>query len=426
LDLDVIQLPAGPSRVLLVDDEPGILAAAHHLLQPEGYELYEAVHPHQGLELLRQASMAVILSDQRLPELSGLEFLAQAKQLQPNASRVLMTAYSDADTLVAAINTGEIFRFLAKPWRREELLATVRNAAQRYELLCRNLALQANTAAANVKLGELNAELQKRVAEGLKQNEQLTRLNAALEHNLQSSVELCFKMLLTFDPSLGMHGKRVAELCHALAENLALPAEQCQVLKFSALLHDVGLVGMEHNLIKLWQQWPRSLSQTQRELIQCHPARGQELVGFMDHLAPVGKVIRAHHERYDGSGYPDGSKGAQIPWLGRLLAVAVAYIESNQPPEQALQILVQGSGTAYDPEAVRFLMHSLPGRAAPPSQEELLLDELRPGMVLASGVYAANGLLLMPQGQQLSETQISKLWNHHRVDPIKHTLLVYR
>lgn len=423
---EFIELPAGPNRLLMVDDDETILGAMKQILSREGYEVIVSTRPTAALEILSQTPMGVILSDQRMPELTGLEFLAKAKTIQPTASRVLTTAYLDPDTIIAAINTGEIFRFLVKPWKREELIATVRNASQRYELICRNHALQANTLAVNEKLAGLNEELRKQVAREAEQNQQLASLNTALHQNLRKSVELCLKMMQTFYPSLGNRARRVAELCKHMADDLQLPADERQVLEISALLHDVGLVGVPRDLIKTWQHSPGSLTQAERDLVQRHPLWGQELVGFMDHLEPVGKVIRAHHERFDGTGFPDGLSEDRIPWLGRLLAVAVGYAENNSPPQAALQAMEFGSGSAYDPEAVRLFLRCRPGAVPSRLEQELLLAELRPEMVLAKGVYAANGLLLMPEGQRLNASHIDKLWNHHRVNPIRHKLLVYR
>jgi hypothetical protein len=145
----------------------------------------------------------------------------------------------------------------------------------------------------------------------------------------------------------------------------------------------------------------------------------------MNPLADVGTVIRGHHERYDGTGFPDQLAGEDIPWLARLLAVAVSYAASNYEGEAAIEAIRLGSGEAFDPDAVRAFLRSLPQAAVPRREREVLLSELRPGMVLAKGIYTANGMLLIPEGLQLSEPFINKLRNHNRVNPITQTLLVY-
>jgi response regulator RpfG family c-di-GMP phosphodiesterase len=277
----------------------------------------------------------------------------------------------------------------------------------------------------NEKLGRLNDSLQRQVEREAEQNQQLEKLNQALQQNLQRSVELCFKTMQTFYPMLGTQSRRACELCDSFAESLGLPREDQEILHISALLHDIGLVGISRTLIKQWQRSPKSLSDAERRLIMQHPILGQDLVGFIDNLEAVGTLIRAHHERFDGTGYPDQLAGDAIPRLARLLAVAVSYAESPLSEEETVQAIKRGSGSAFDPEAVRLFLRCHPNAASPRGQRQVLLAELRPGMVLARAIYTANGLLLFPEGQVLTTQYIDKLLNHHRVNPINQSLLVY-
>jgi response regulator RpfG family c-di-GMP phosphodiesterase len=412
-------------RILVVDDEEIVLVALRETLRREGYQVDTTVDAVQALEMVRQEQYAVIITDQMMPLLSGLEFLGQVKQIQPDATRILITAVLSLSTVIDAINKGEIYRFIVKPWLREELLATVRNAVQRYELLLRNAVLQATTLSMNEQLASVNRSLEEQVARGVEQNRRLNELNAAMAGNLSHSVDLCLNVMQTFYPVLGQRARRTYAISRAMAENLGLRPEDSQVLEYSSLLHDVGLVGVPRNLIKKWQESPDGLTTAERILIQHHPVLGEELVRFMHHLEPVGRLIRSHHERYDGSGYPDGLSGEAIPRLGRLLAVAVAFAEGTGSDADTLDHIRHRSGTAFDPDAVRLLLRCQPRAALPRKEREVLLSELEPGMMVAKGIYTANGMLLMPEGQTLSAAAIEKLHNHHRVNPISQTLLVY-
>jgi response regulator RpfG family c-di-GMP phosphodiesterase len=412
-------------RILVVDDEEIVMVALRETLTRVGYRVATALNPAPALEMMKTESFSVIISDHQMPGMTGLEFLLRAKQLQPDATRILITAVLSLDTVIDAINKGEIYRFIVKPWLREELLATVKNAVQRFELICRNAVLQAATLAMNEKLAGLNRSLEEQIARVAEQNKQLAQLNQSLEHNLQRSIELCLRIMQTFYPMLGAQTRRVYQVCKAIGETLDLPPDQRQVLEISAWLHDVGLLGVPRRLIRRWQQHPGSLDEAERAIIQQHPALGEELASFAHNLQAVGAVIRSHHERFDGHGYPDRLAGDNIPWLGRLLAVAVGYASSDRPPEDAVEAVKTASGTAYDPDAVRAFLRAIPKAAIPRKEREVLLSELRPGMVLAKGIYTANGLLLIPEGQQLSATTIDKLLNHNRINPISQSLIVY-
>ena len=209
-----------------------------------------------------------------------------------------------------------------------------------------------------------------------------------------------------------------------MAASLNLPPAQRQVLDIAALLHDIGLIEVPREVILKWRETPELLNDAERGQIEHHPVLGQELVDFVDHLEEVGRTIRAHHERFDGAGYPDRLQEESIPWLARLLSVAVAY--ATYPHEAtASEFIKANSGSAFDPDAVRAFFRSLPHATLPRRHKEVLLSELRPGMVLAQGIYASSGLLLVSEGQSLNEPYIEKLRNHDRVNPIANSLIVY-
>jgi response regulator RpfG family c-di-GMP phosphodiesterase len=412
----VVTTPPESKRILVVDDEAIILAALRETLRLEDYEVSAFENPLEALPVIQTTPFSVILTDQQMPGMSGLEFLNRAKELQPNATRILITGVVNLGTVVEAINQGEVYRFIIKPWLREELLVTVRNAVHRYELIVRNDALQAQTAA-------MNDQLKGQLEQLNEQNHRLDNLLETLRENLDRSVQLCLKLIETYSPSLGQQARRVSGLCQAMAESLNLAPEHRQVLEISSRLYDIGLVGVPREVIRKWQQTPSALGPDARALVELHPVLGQELVSFVAGLGAVGETIRAHHERFDGTGYPDKLSADQIPWLARLLAVAVAYAEASD--EKARDYIAANQGSAFDPEAVRIFLRCLPKAEVSRPQREVLIAELQAGMVVAQGIYTSNGMLLIPEGHKLSEPQIQFLRNHHRISPITQALLVY-
>jgi response regulator RpfG family c-di-GMP phosphodiesterase len=277
----------------------------------------------------------------------------------------------------------------------------------------------------NMQLVELNQSLEEQVKLVARQNQQLARMNQTLEQNLLRSMELSLHAAQTFYPTLGHQGHRVAQLCRPMAQVAGLTAEDRRALESAALLHDIGLVGAPRSLIRRWQENPQALNRAERALIEQHPVLGQELSAFGNGLEPVGVLIRVHHERVDGTGYPDKLPGDKIPWLGRLLAVAVAFAASKLVRDDAVEEIKMQANTAFDPDAVRVFLRALPQVHAPRGEKQVPLSELRPGMVLARGIYTPNGLLVAPEGQQLNPTYIEKLLNLDRIQPINQSLVVY-
>jgi response regulator RpfG family c-di-GMP phosphodiesterase len=414
-----------PATILIVDDEPVVLNALKFTLEREGFHIVACTSPLKALAILADRDFAVIISDQRMPEMMGLDFLVESRRLRPHTSRILITAVLALPTIVDAINKGEIFRFVAKPWLREELIATVRNAVQRHDLVTHNEALTAETQKLNAQLREANAALEAKVHDLEQQKLRLDAANRDLAASYENSLELCRRILTTYDPILGGQAKAVVEFATQMAATENFTDAERHALRTAAWLCDLGLIGMPRELMRAFRTQPDQLTERERNMVHNHPLYGQTLAALVDNRAEVGEVIRAHHERYDGRGYPDGLAGEAIPWAARCLAVAVGFVESGLSKTAAIDSLLAKSGSEFDPEAVRLFLKVSNLVQLPKQVREIMLHELEPGMVLANGIYSPHGLLLIGEGQSLSPATISKIRNHNQVTPISQRLLVY-
>lgn len=419
-------MSSAKASILIVDDEPDILDALREQLSWEGYEVTACSNGAEALNALERRSFSVIISDQRMPGMCGLELMGHARKLHPNASRVLLTGVLSLDTLVSAINQGEIFRFIAKPWMRAELLATVDNAIQRQSLLEANEHLIKNTEKLNRQLVHANAQLQIQVNELTAQKEQIDDAHDALNANFEHSLGLCYRIINTFDPLLGKQTKAVVDLCRQMAHMDDFTPEEKHVLITSAWLHDIGLIGLNRELVHRFFHKPEECSSNDHALLREHPIYGQALAAFVDRLSSVGVTIRAHHERFDGTGYPDGLAGTAIPWTARCLAVAVAFVQPGMPRGSALQSILEQSGTAFDPEAIRVFLKTTHRTEVPRQVREISVEELRPGMLIARGIYVPSGMLLIAEGQELTPEAVAKLKSNAFARQQISEVLVYR
>jgi response regulator RpfG family c-di-GMP phosphodiesterase len=423
-----ITLPSGdPNRpeILIVDDETIVLTALKLTLEREGFQIVTCSSPLKALTILEQRDFAVIVSDQRMPEMLGLDFLVESRRIRPNASRILITAVLELPTLIEAINRGEIFRFIAKPWLREELIATVRNAFQRHDLVRHNSSLQKETLELNARLREANETLEARIRDLERQRHQLDAANHELAASYENSIELCRRILTTYDPILGGQAKLLVEFASQMGATDRFTAGERHALRSAAWLCDLGLIGVPREMLRAFRGNLDHLTERERGMLHNHPIYSQTLAGLVDSQVEVGEVIRAHHERFDGRGYPDGLAGDAIPWPARCLAVAVGFVESGLAKNAAIDNILARSGSAYDPEAVRLFLKISNLVQLPRQVREITMHELEPGMILANGIYSPHGLLLIGEGQSLNPGVISKIRSHNQITPISQRLLVY-
>ena len=411
--------------VLSVDDDPLILKVLEDLVTRAGYQFVGTASPEEALKLAVERKFAVIIADHNMPEMMGAELLSRFAQIQPSASRILITGIKSLDVVTAAVNSGEIFRFVTKPWISAEMVATLHNAVQRCDLIESNTALEKTTKELNQRLSEANAQLEKQVKLLESSKREIDSSHEALKTNFSRSLELCHRILTTFNPLLGEQADAAARICATMADTHYFNDEQKHVLDVSARLFDIGLTAVPPGFMGAVQSNAEDMPPELKTVFLNHTIHGQTLASFVDLLKPVGDTIRAHHERFDGKGFPDGLAGEMIPWTARCLAVVVYYVTCGLPHEQAVDRILEQSGSAFDPDAVRLFLRCAQASLLPRLVREVMVDELDVGMQLASGIYSPTGVLIVAEGYHLDESSIKKIRNFNLSSALPRQLLVY-
>ena len=330
----------GQERILIVDDEAAILHALRRTFEAAGYEVTACLEPSVALEKLRQESFHLVSADYMMPSMSGAEFLARARQIRPDAMRILLTAAHDFGAAVDAINNGEIFRILNKPWNRSDLLATVRQACDTYALRKNNKELASIVQERNEDLQKLNGNLEALVQE--RTTNLLDGMIAVLDYR---------------DTETQWHSRRVAQYSRRIAVALGRndPAE-LMMIERGALLHDIGKIGVRDAVLLK----PGPLDKNEWVEMKEHPQLGWALLQRIEFLRDASLIVLQHQERYDGKGYPSGLSGKEIVVGARIFAVADTYdaITSDRPYrraqgyEAARAEIARVAGTQLDAEVV--------------------------------------------------------------------------
>jgi putative nucleotidyltransferase with HDIG domain len=345
--------------VLFVDDEANILKALQRLLRNEPMNVLTASRPQEAIDLLEREDIHCVVTDQRMPDMSGVDMLSTIRQRNPDIVRMMLTGYTEINIAVEAINRGEIFRLITKPWNDDELKATLRQALDHHDLKREIKRLNHVTREQNFKLQDMNKNLEGKVRD---RTRQLAEKNDELRTGYVQTVRALAEAIDAKDSYTRGHSERVGVYASRIARQLGLRKEMIERVYISGILHDVGKIGIPDAIITK----PARLTDEEYAEIKKHPEIGARILEPVEFLREVVPCVRHHHEWFDGSesGYPHRLRGDQIPLPSRVILVAdtLEAMTSNRPYRNGLPLdvvvreLHKYSGSQFDPTIVEALL----------------------------------------------------------------------
>src|SRR5437899_6708318 len=327
-------------RILVVDDEETIRDVVSSMLGSGHYQCKQAASAFEALALLDSGEeFELMLSDLLMPDLDGIGLLERTKEKFPDMPVVMVTAVHDISVALAAIRNGA-YDYLLKPFEREQLMATVRRALENRRLKIENRAYQT----------ELEALVDAKT-------EQLRKAMANLERSYDITLEALGDALDLKDAETEGHSKRVTAFTIAIARAMGLPNDHIRVIARGAFLHDIGKMAIPDAILRK----PGALNPEEVAIMREHCYRGYQMLKKIPFLQEACDIVYAHQERFDGTGYPRGLKGNEIPLGARIFAVAdtLDAITSDRPyrPAQSLSAareeIKRWAGRQFDTEVVR-------------------------------------------------------------------------
>ncbi len=304
-------------KILIVDDEPDNLQLLYRTLRRD-YDVVKAQGPLEALDILKENSFNCILSDHKMPDMDGVEFLKRSFDMYPDTIRLLVTAYSDVEILMNAINYAKIYRYIKKPYSPEELLHIVQLSLEYYQL-----------------------------------KEDNKKLIVDLKDLFSGTINAIMDALDSKDSYTLGRSRRVAFYTSKIIASMDLTKTEKATIELAALLHDIGMIGVQEDILHKVDK----LSDAERDEIRKHVFYSIKILEDIKQLDKVTDIIRYHHEFYNGTGYPFGIKGEEIPLGARIIAIADAYdsLVSFRPyrdgltPEEALKVIEEKRGEQFDP-----------------------------------------------------------------------------
>lgn len=327
-------------RILIVDDEEAIREIVASMLTMAGYACQQAGSGVEALAILQSGEeFELMLSDLMMAELDGIGLLERTKEKYPDMPVVMVTAVHDISVALAALRNGA-YDYLLKPFEREQLLATVRRAMENRRLKLENRAYQVN--------------LETLVAA---RTEQLRQAMSDLERSYDITLEALGDALDLKDAETEGHSKRVTAFTIAVARAMGLSSDRIRVIARGAFLHDIGKMAIPDAILRK----PGALTPEEINIMKEHCWHGYQILRKIPFLTEAAEIVYAHQEKWDGSGYPRGLKGDEIPLGSRIFSLADTMdaimsdrpYRAAQPFAAARDEIVKWSGRQFDPNIVK-------------------------------------------------------------------------
>ncbi|MDD5478327.1 HD domain-containing phosphohydrolase [Rhodoferax sp.] len=415
------------ASILCVDDEPSILSALRRLFRAKGLAVQVAQSGQAALALMQTQNFDLVISDMRMPEMDGVAFLEQVRLHWPDTMRLLLTGYADINAVMGAINKGEIYRYIAKPWDDNDIFLVVRGALQHHVLELEQKRLQALVQLQNEELKAMNDSLEVRVHT---RTQELRQANERMRNNFITSIKVFTSLIELRHSNLAGHARRVADMARKIATHMGLDAKQGQEIFVAGLLHEVGKVGFADELLST----PVVMLNTrQLEVFRTYPGIAETILMPLEELKGAVEIIKNHLERFDGGGYPHQLVGEHIPLGSRILSVASEFDslqlgligQRKLDARQAQDVILQGSGRRFDPAVVDAFVVLRGGKSREQLRSEKHVErsvssrDLVPGMVLSRDMITPSGLLMLTAGHVLDDMVIRKIIDFERSSELK-------
>lgn len=422
--------------VLFVDDEPRILSSLRRLLRPLKLNVFFAESAKEGLAILETHHIDLVVSDMRMPEMDGAEFLTEVRRRWPETVRMLLTGFSDITSTIDALNKGGIYRYISKPWDDEELKEIIFEGLRIRRLERERDELLKLTQEQNKELQDLNANLERKVEARTQEIKQTSDMLDLAYKELRESYDTFVRVFSNFlenrEALKKGQSQLVADFSKRIAQTLKLDEETTKAVYYAALLHQIGKVGMPDTLLQKSEQ---ALDETERIKYQQYPLIGEAALTVISGLEETAKLIHSHAERYDGTGFPEKLSGKQIPLGARIISAVRDYIglqtglitNDIQTAESAITFMRAQAGKKYDINVIKCLDHfrnAYDVSSLYSDEVQLESHALEPGMRLSRDLLSSKGLLLISKGHVLNESMIEKLIRLEEVEKTKLLLFV--
>lgn len=415
------------AEILFVDDEPHILKALKRTFHKfHDWQFFFANSPKEAIEIISKNQIDVLVSDHKMPIMEGAEFLCKIKDKRPNIIRIMLTGHANLPAVEEAVNNGQVFKFILKPWDDDVLKQVIEQAVE----FKNKQSDEKKKIQISKKLQDTNQELQQKVQHRSGQLSDALHtaqtLHDSLNNALQNSSKVFFSIIELTRPQLGTHSRQVAKHAVGIGTNMGFTANELAELEIAALLHDIGKVGFP---LFMMEKNPIDYNREELEIYHTHPIVGADSLKSISQYEKICKYIKAHHERFNKSGFPYKLKPSEIPTEAYIIGIAdeIEYLlnfnhfDKNYINQYTFQKIADKSDKEFPTEITEVALdyiESLKVKTPSSNEHRVGLGDLRPNLKLSRDLYTMSGLLLLTKDSVLTIQSIVRIRSIARVDSI--------
>ncbi len=346
-------------RILVIDDEEAVRKVLKTHLSKEGYHVITSAGGAGVFEDLKESRAEILISDIKMPVVSGLEVLDYVRIHMKTLPVIMLTGLTEVAMAIDVMKRGA-FDYIMKPVTKDALMGVVHKAFSRRRLLLENRRLERENRRYQIlleqKVTRSTEDLGNRSAELMKAYGTLKSMNFRFVNVLAETIE-------AKDRHTRGHCNRMRWLCVEIGKIMGLDRERLELLEYASMLHDIGKIGVNERVLN--KRGP--LSEEEKEHVRIHPELGKKILKGIPLMESVAEIIVSHHENFDGSGYPSGLTGREIPLGARIISAADLYdAMSNDRPyrkgiaiEEIVEEMKRVSGSQLDPEIVKVFLENM-------------------------------------------------------------------
>lgn len=427
------------ATILFVDDEKNILNALRRVFRNhKHWKILTAQSPKEAIAILSEHKISVLVTDHKMPQMEGAELLAKIRNKRPNTIKIMLTGQADNEAVMKAINDGDIYKYIIKPWDDQKLIDLIEEAVELYKVKVSEQKEKTLSEKEKMELKQHKEELEKKFDQRTEQLQDtlytIKDLNSKVQTFMHDTTKLLLQVIELARPQLGAYSRKVLETSIRICQKINLPKNEIMEIETSAMLHDIGKI--DYPMFML-EKTVVDYTEEELEMYYKHPQIGYKILSTIPEFNNIATIVSMHHEKLNGTGFPNHVVGHNIPRQSLIIGITEEYLQLKnrqynsvdyyfQYAHQYFQDRIDKEYPADLVEAIIKIMTEDCDDTRNSDEITVSLKNLLPSMKLSRNLYTMSGTLLLAAGTVLDFQKINRIREFTRIDSLVSDIYVSR